>query len=79
MKVDVGGAKKQLSKLLHRAQDGEEVIITKTGEPIAQLLAIESTSSRKSPRPIGTGKGQFVVPDDFNDPLPEFEKDFYGA
>ncbi len=30
------------------------------------------------PRPIGIGKGDFEVPDDFNDPLPqEIEDEFY--
>lgn len=28
-------------------------------------------SERKGQRPIGLAKGDFVVPDDFNDPLPE--------
>jgi hypothetical protein len=36
------------------------------------------TGSKRRPRPIGTGKGDFVVPDDFDDPLPkEIEDEFY--
>jgi len=26
---------------------------------------------------LGIAKGDFVVPDDFNDPLPDFEDEFY--
>ena len=39
------------------------------------------TATKRLPRPIGTaGKGDFVVPDDFNDPLPkEIEDEFYKA
>ena len=36
------------------------------------------SAAKRPPRPIGTGKGDFVVPDDFNDPLPkEIEDEFY--
>ncbi len=34
--------------------------------------------AKRQPRPIGLGKGDFVVPDDFDDPLPkEIEDEFY--
>jgi hypothetical protein len=36
------------------------------------------SAAKRQPRPIGTGKGDFVVPDDFDDPLPkEIEDEFY--
>jgi hypothetical protein len=36
------------------------------------------SATKHLPRPIGTGKGDFVVPDDFDDPLPkEIEEEFY--
>jgi hypothetical protein len=36
------------------------------------------SATKRLPRPIGTGKGDFVVPDDFDDPLPkEIEDEFY--
>ena len=73
MEVNVHQAKTHLSKLLERVAQGEEIVIAKAGKPVARLIAIKS----KGARPLGTGKGDFVVPEDFNDPLPEFEKDFY--
>lgn len=74
MEVNIHEAKTHLSKLLERVALGEEVIIAKAGKPVARLVSIKP---KRAPRPLGTGKGDFVVPDDFNDPMPEFEKDFY--
>jgi prevent-host-death family protein len=74
MEVNVHEAKTHLSKLLERVAQGEEVIIAKAGKPVARLVAIKA---KKAPRPIGTAKGLFELPDDFNDPWPEIEQDFY--
>ena len=74
MEVNIHEAKTHLSKLLERVALGEEVIIAKAGKPVARLVSIKP---KRASRRIGTGKGDFVVPQDFNDPWPEFEKDFY--
>jgi prevent-host-death family protein len=75
MEVNIHEAKTHLSKLLERAALGEEVIIAKAGKPVAKLVPI---ASGKPSFRFGSAKGQFVVPDDFNDPLPkEFEDLFY--
>ena len=66
--VNIHAAKSQLSRLLDAAVAGEEVIIAKAGKPIARLVAIERTLAR---RKLGTLAGQFRVPDDFDDPLPD--------
>ena len=66
--VNVHAAKSQLSRLLDAAAAGEEVIIAKAGKPIAKLAAIEQKKER---RKLGTLAGQFRVPDDFDDPLPD--------
>jgi len=75
MEVNVHEAKTHFSKLLQRVQAGEEVIIAKAGKPVARLVAIKP---KRAPRPLGTGKGDFVVPDDFDAPIPDFEAEFYG-
>jgi prevent-host-death family protein len=74
MEVNVHDAKTHLSKLLERVAQGEEVVIAKAGKPVARLVAIRPNPAG---RRVGTAKGAFVVPDDFNDPWPEFEQDFY--
>jgi prevent-host-death family protein len=66
--VNIHAAKSQLSRLLDAAVAGEEVIIAKAGKPIARLVPIERTHER---RKLGTLAGQFRVPDDFDDPLPD--------
>lgn len=74
MEVNIHQAKTHLSKLLERVAQGEEVVIAKAGKPVAKLIAIKPKTGC---RPLGTAKGDFVVPDDFDDPLPEFEEEFY--
>ena len=75
MEVNIHEAKTHLSKLLERVVLGEEVVIAKAGKPIAKLVPIPSERPRFR---LGSAKGEFVVPDDFNDPLPkEIEDLFY--
>jgi prevent-host-death family protein len=66
--VNVHAAKSQLSRLLDAAVSGEEVIIAKAGKPMVRLVPIEPKKER---RKLGTLAGQFRVPDNFDDPLPD--------
>ena len=68
MEVDVHYAKTHLSKILDRVALGEEFVIAKAGKPVARLSRIEAP---RQDRVLGTGRGDFHVPEDFNDPLPE--------
>jgi prevent-host-death family protein len=74
MEVNVHEAKTHLSKLLERVAVGEEVIIAKAGKPVAKLVPI---NDKKRTFNFGSAKGEFVVPDDFNEPDPEIEALFY--
>jgi len=74
--VNVHDAKTNLSKLLEQVSKGEEIVIAKAGKPVARLVR---EVPRKRERPLGTMRGKFAVPDDFNDPMPELEKLFYGG
>ena len=38
--VDLGEAKEKLDELLDRVEAGEEVVITRSGEPVAKLVPI---------------------------------------
>lgn len=66
--VNIHAAKTQLSRLLDAVAAGKEVIIAKAGKPVARLVPFEQ---KRQPRKLGTLAGQFHVPDDFDDPLPE--------
>ena len=75
MEVNIHEAKTHLSRLLERVAMGEEVIIAKAGKPVAKLVPVEV---RPKKRVLGSAKGEFTVPEDFNDPLPkEIEDLFY--
>ncbi len=74
--VNVHEAKTHLSRLLALVEKGQEICIAKAGRPIARLVPFEP---KPAAREFGTDRGKFVVPDDFNDPLPEeILKDFEG-
>lgn len=76
MEVNIHQAKTHLSKLLERVALGEEVVIAKAGTPVAKLVPV-STKSRK--RVLGSARGDFLVPDNFNEPDPEIERMFYES
>jgi hypothetical protein len=49
------------------------------GSASLTILRNPDVKTREPERPIGPAKGKFVVPDDFNDPLPEeILRDFAG-
>ena len=66
--VNVHEAKTQLSRLLARAEAGEEVVIARNGVPAARLVRYEN---RPGIRRFGAMKGRVVVDDRFFEPLPE--------
>jgi len=75
MEVNIHEGKTHLSHLLKKVASGEEIVITKAGRPVAKLISIEAKPNQ---RWLGSAKGEFVVPDNFNDPLPkEIEDLFY--
>ena len=75
MNVSITDAKKHLSRLIIKVVAGEEVIIVKAGKPVARLVRLKAAVGR---RWLGSAKGDFTVPEDFNDPLPkEIEDSFW--
>ena len=66
--VNIHEAKTTLSQLLVHVEAGEEVIIARAGRPIARLVGIREPVGR---RVLGRDRGAFVVPEDFDDPLPD--------
>lgn len=66
--VNVHEAKTHLSRLLDQALAGEEVVIMRAGKPLVRLTPVETSRKR---RVLGTAEGDFVVPEDFDSPLPD--------
>ena len=67
-------AKTQLSRLVEKALDGEEVVIARAGKPLVRIVPLDSAPKRR--------RGGFVrgeLTDAFFDPLPEDELERWGA
>ena len=65
--VNIHEAKTHLSRYVEQAAAGEEIIIAKAGKPVARLVAIEPPATVPT---LGADAGSFVVPSDFDAPLP---------
>jgi len=65
--VSLYEAKTHLSALVERAAEGEEIVISKSGTPKARLVPMDDTRPQRIP---GQGRGQWIVSDDFDAPLP---------
>lgn len=65
--VSVREAKTHLSRLLQQVEAGEEVVITRGGEPVARLVAV----GPKLPREAGRLKHAIDIGEDFEAPLPD--------
>jgi prevent-host-death family protein len=70
MKMEVGihEAKTKLSKLIPVVLSGEEVIITKAGEPLVKLVPV---TAKRGPRPLGVYEGKIKFHGDMLEPIPE--------
>ena len=69
MQVNVHDAKTQLSRLLERAHNGEEIIIAKNGRPYARLVPLTPNRTRE----LGFLRDAFQVGPEFFEPLSEDE------
>ena len=63
MVINVYDAKTQLSKLLDRAANGEEIVLGKSGKPMARLVPY---TQKREPRQPGRLAGKIVIADDFD-------------
>ncbi len=74
--VNVHDAKTHFSRILSRVESGEEIVIAKTGRPVARIVPLSEKISRRTP---GSAKGLVVIKKGFFEPLPksildDFEK-----
>jgi prevent-host-death family protein len=67
--VTIHQAKTNLSRLIEKASEGEEVIIARGAKPVARLVPIEVKGKRQP----GSLKGKLRVGPEFFEPLPESE------
>lgn len=67
MIVNVHDAKTNLSRLLERVVAGEEIIIGRSGRPVARLVPYVADRTPRSP---GRWAGRVVIADDFDETPP---------
>jgi len=68
IKVNIYEAKSKFSKLISQAIAGEEIIIAKSGKPVARLVPFEKPPGNRKP---GSARGKITISDDFDAPLPD--------
>jgi len=68
MNVSVEEVTRDPEGFLYRVIEGETLVVTQHDRPVAEIRPIEGV---RRPRPFGLAAGSFVVPDDFDDPLPD--------
>jgi prevent-host-death family protein len=66
--VTIHQAKTNLSKLIERASQGEEIIIARGAKPVARLVPVGAVKGKRQP---GSWKGKFVLGPEFFEPMSE--------
>jgi prevent-host-death family protein len=70
--VSVEELHNRIDELLAKVKDsGDELILSEHGTPVLRVRPAVRDSSAGQPRRPGSAKGEFVVPDDFDAPLPD--------
>jgi prevent-host-death family protein len=76
IEVNMHEAKTHFSQLVRRVMAGEEVVIARSGRPVARLVPYRPAGAE---RVLGRDAGLFTVPEDFDDPLPEDVLELFEA
>ncbi len=69
IKVNIAEAKTQFSKYLRKVEQGETVVLSRRNRPVAEIRRVPPR--RRGRRPMGLCEGDFIVPENFDSPLPE--------
>ncbi|MEH2403143.1 type II toxin-antitoxin system Phd/YefM family antitoxin [Nostoc sp.] len=67
--VTVDEIQRNLTIYLQQVAAGETIIIMQAGKPIAEIKPVSPIYQQI--RPYGLCTGEFIVPDNFDSPLPE--------
>jgi len=77
IRLNIHEAKTHLSRYLKRLEQGETILLCKRNVPIAEIRPL--SEQRERPRPVGLASGEFEVPPEFFDPLPDDLLDAFGG
>jgi prevent-host-death family protein len=65
----IGEAKTNFSKLVRRAEAGEEIVVRRGSEPVVRIVPLRK---RDGVRGFGSMKGEIRIGKDFDEPLDDF-------
>ncbi|GIG41698.1 type II toxin-antitoxin system Phd/YefM family antitoxin [Cellulomonas phragmiteti] len=74
--VSIYDAKTHLSRLVARAEHGEETVITRHGRPVARIVPMPPRPLVRTP---GALRDRLTIAPDFDDFTDEDARDWYGA
>jgi prevent-host-death family protein len=66
--LNIHEAKTHFSELVERVRAGEEIVIARSGKPVARLVPYEAEGAGR--RELGAMRGQIWMAEDFDAPLP---------
>ena len=69
VQISVDEIAQDLTIYLQRVEAGKTLVIVRSDKPLAEIKPVSSTAQLV--RPFGLCAGEFVVPYDFDAPLPE--------
>jgi prevent-host-death family protein len=71
--ISIDDIQRDLIGYLRRVQAGETLLITEANKPVAEIKPVSEITDQDSKhlRPFALCEGEFVVPYDFDAPLPE--------
>ena len=75
MQMNIAEAKARLSELVAAAENGEEVIIARGGQPVARIIP---AAGLKPSFRIGLADGTAGKAPDFLEPMPDDELELWG-
>jgi prevent-host-death family protein len=73
--INIYEAKTQLSRLVDRAAQGEEIVIARAGKPLVKLVPYQAADH---PREPGGWEGRVWIAPDFDDTDPDLIAAFEG-
>ena len=76
--LNIHEIKAKFSHYAKLVMKGKSFVIAIRNKPFAILSPLPESFNRQKRLVFGAMKQRFEVPDDFNKPLKEFEKDFYS-
>jgi len=73
--VNIHEAKTNFSRLVERAEHGEEILIGRSGKPVARLVPYQQS---RAPRTPGGWEGRVRIAPDFDELPPDLAAAFRG-